>query len=132
MEPEATTRSGSRPAEINPLAAALRAFDQAAGNLGLDIDTRLKLLNLGRSRYFELRSEKDPRLDVDRQDRLGYFLVIYELSGRLVGKAEDWLKAANRAPLFAGKPPLERLLHGHMEDLLATVAYLKGTYGGWA
>ena len=133
MESAATARpAGSRPAAIQPLAAALRAFDQAAVNLGLDIDARLKLLNLGRSKYFELRSEKEPRLDVDRQDRLGYFLVIYELSGRLVGAPEDWLKAVNRAPLFGGKPPLERLLHGHMEDLIATVSYLKGTYGGWA
>jgi len=133
VKPAATARSaGSRPAAVNPLAAALQAFDQAAVNLGLDIDARLKLLNLGRSKYFELRSEAEPVLDVDRQDRLGYFLAIYELSGRLVGAPGDWLKAANRAPLFGGRPPLERLLKGHMEDLIATVSYLKGTYGGWA
>jgi hypothetical protein len=107
-------------------------FDQAAATLGLQVGARLKLLNLGRSKYFELRSEPDPVLDVDRRDRLGYFLAIYELSGRLVGTPGDWLKAPNRAPLFAGKPPLERILNGRMEDLLATVIYLKGAFGGWA
>ena len=96
----------------SPLAAALRVFDKAADALELGIEARLRLLNLGRSKYFELRSEADPVLDVDRRDRLGYFLAIYELSGRLVGAPGTWLKAANRAPLFAGKPPLVRILGG--------------------
>ena len=116
----------------NPLAVALGVFDLAASGLGLTIEDRLKLLNLGRSKYFELRVQVDPVLDVDRRDRLGYFLAIYELSGRLVGAPGAWLKAANRAPLFSGKPPLERILRGRMEDLIATLTYLQGTYGGWA
>jgi hypothetical protein len=116
----------------NPLAVALGVFDRAASGLGLTIEDRLKLLNLGRSKYFELRVQVDPVLDVDRRDRLGYFLAIYELSGRLVGAPGAWLKAANRAPLFSGKPPLERILRGRMEDLIATLTYLQGTYGGWA
>jgi len=116
----------------SPLAAALQVFDRAASALGLTTDDRLKLLNVGRSKYFELRLAADPVLDVDRQDRVGYFLAIYELSGRLVGAPGAWLKAANRAPLFAGRPPLERILGGRMEDLIATVSYLRGAYGGWA
>lgn len=71
-------------------------------------------------------------LDVDRRDRLGYFLAIYELSGRLVGSAPGWLRAPNRAAIFGGRSPLERMLEGRMEDLLATLTYLKGAYGGWA
>ena len=120
------------PAAANPLAAALKVFDLAAGGMGLDVPARLKILNLGRSKYFELRAQAEPDLDVDRRDRLGYFLAIYELSGRLVGSPGDWLKSPNRAPQFAGRPPLERVLGGRMEDLIITLAYLKGAYGGWA
>ena len=120
------------PLSLSPLASALRVFDKAAAGLGLDIEARLKLLNMGRSKYFELRSADDPVLDVDRRDRIGYFLAIYELSGRLVGSPGAWLEAVNQAPLFAGRPPLERILGGRMEDLIATLAYLKGAYGGWA
>jgi hypothetical protein len=128
----AQSSARKRTPAVHPLAAALKVFDQAAARLGLDVPARLKILNLGRSKYFELRTRDDPDLDVDRRDRLGYFLAIYELSGRLVGSAEDWLKAPNHAPLFAGRPPLERILGGRMEDLLATLAYLKSAYGGWA
>jgi len=117
---------------LTPLASALRVFDKAARELDLTTQERLKILNVGRSLYFTLLKEVDPVLDVDRRDRLGYFLAIYELGGRLVGSAPGWLRASNRAAVFGGRPPLERMLGGRMEDLLATLTYLKGAYGGWA
>ena len=128
-------RSGEPPTpgqNPQPLAVALSVFDRAAAGMGLTVEDRLKVLNIGRSKYYELRLQANPVLDVDRQDRLGYFLAIYELSGRLVGTPGAWLKAVNRAPLFAGKPPMERILRGRMEDLIATLTYLQGSYGGWA
>jgi hypothetical protein len=115
-----------------PTAAALGVFDRAARELALHTDDRLKLLNVGRTKLFEALKDSDPHLDVDQTDRLGYFLAIYELSGRLVGSSGAWLKAPNSAPLFAGKPPMERMLGGRMEDLIDTLTYLKGVYGGWA
>jgi hypothetical protein len=135
-QPRARRKGGSASmpsgASLTPLAAALRVFDKAAKELGLNIQERLKILNTGRSLYFTLLKEADPVLDVDRRDRLGYFLGIYELCGRLVGSAPGWLRAPNSAAVFGGKPPLERILGGRMEDLLATLTYLKGAYGGWA
>jgi hypothetical protein len=115
-----------------PTAAALGIFDRAARDLTLHTDDRLKLLNLGRTKLFEALKDPDPQLDVDQADRLGYFLAIYELSGRLVGSSSAWLKAPNSAPLFGGEPPLERMLGGRMADLIDTLTYLKGVYGGWA
>jgi hypothetical protein len=114
------------------LAAALRLFDRAARELELHTDDRLKLLNMGRTKLFEALKDPGPRLDVDQTDRLGYFLAIYELGGRLVGSSSAWLKAPNSAPLFAGNPPIQRMLGGRMADLIDTLAYLKGVYGGWA
>jgi hypothetical protein len=120
-------------AEAPPaMAAALRLFDRAARELELRIDDRLKLLNMGRTKLFEALKDPGPRLDVDQTDRLGYFLAIYELSGRLAGSSGAWLKAPNSAPLFAGKPPIQRMLGGRMADLIDTLTYLKGVYGGWA
>ena len=134
--PEPKRKRGSTaPASCSsptPLAAALSVFDKAARELGLDTQERLKILNTGRSLYFTLLKEADPVLDVDRRDRLGYFLAIYELAGRLVGSAPGWLRAPNSSAVFGGRPPLARMLGGRMEDLLATLTYLKGAYGGWA
>ena len=107
-------------------------FDRAARDLSLHTDDRLKLLNMGRTRWFEALKDPDPHLDVDQTDRLGYFLAIYELGGRLVGSSSAWLKTPNSAPLFGGEPPLERMLGGRMADLIDTLTYLKGVYGGWA
>lgn len=115
-----------------PVAAALLAFEGATTALGLQAKERSTLLNVGRTKLFSVLKDPDPKLDVDQRDRLGYFLGIYELSGRLVGSAVDWLKAPNKAPIFKGKPPLERLLDGRMESLFITLNYLKGAYGGWA
>ena len=115
-----------------PTAVALGIFDRAARDLALHTDDRLKLLNLGRTKLFEALKDPDPHLDVDQADRLGYFLAIYELSGRLVGSSSAWLKSPNSAPLFGGEPPLERMLGGRMADLIDTLTYLKGVYGGWA
>ena len=125
---------GLPPAAVapTPTAAALGIFDRAARDLTLHTDDRLKLLNLGRTKLFEALKDPDPHLDVDQADRLGYFLAIYELSGRLVGSSSAWLKAPNSAPLFGGEPPLERMLGGRMADLIDTLTYLKGVHGGWA
>ena len=121
------------PSQAPPvLAAALAVFDRVARELDLHTDERMRLLNMGRTKLFEALKEPEPRLDVDQADRLGYVLAIYELSGRLVGSSGAWLKAPNSAPLFAGKPPLARMLGGRMADLIDTLAYLQGVYGGWA
>jgi hypothetical protein len=49
-----------------------------------------------------------------------------------VGDAGAWLRAPNRAPVFAGQPPLELLLAGRFEGIFTTLTYLRGAYGGWA
>jgi hypothetical protein len=123
-------QAGAEP--MAPAAAALRVFHRAARDLALPTEDRLRLLNLGRTKLFEALKEVEPKLDVDQTDRLGYFLAIYELSGRLVGSSGAWLKAPNNAPPFGGKTPLERMLGGRMADLIDTLTYLQGVYGGWA
>ncbi len=117
---------------VAPVAAALRAFNRVTESLGIATEDKLKLLNLRKTTYFDYLKRPDPDLGLDTRDRLGYFLVIVELAGNLVGDAGDWLRSANSAPLFGGKPPMELLLAGRMEGMIQTLSYLKGSYGGWA
>jgi len=117
---------------VAPLAAALRAFNRVTEGLGIVTEDKLKLLNLRKTTYFDYLKRPDPDLGLDTKDRLGYFLVIVELAGNLVGDAGEWLRSANTAPLFGGKPPMDLLLAGRMEGMIQTLSYLKGSYGGWA
>jgi hypothetical protein len=117
---------------VAPAAAALRAFNRVTEALGIVTEDKLKLLNLRKTKYFDYLKRSDPDLDLDTKDRLGYFLVIVELAGNLVGDAGDWLRSTNSAPLFGGKPPMELLLAGRMEGMFHTLNYLQGSYGGWA
>jgi len=52
-------------------------------------------------------------------------LGIYELAGSVFPDGVAWLTRPNRAPAFAGRRPLDRMLDGRMEDLLDTLSYLK-------
>lgn len=117
---------------VAPMAAALRAFNRVTETLGIVTEDKLKLLNLRKTKYFDYLKLPEPDLDLDTRDRLGYFLVIVELAGNLVGDAGEWLRSPNTAPLFGGKAPLDLLLVGRMEGMFTTLNYLKGSYGGWA
>lgn len=112
--------------------AAFRTFDRMADALGLSTDDKLKLLNLQRENYFRCLKEIEPELDLDTKDRLGYFLVIIEMAGSLVGDAGEWLRSPNTAQVFGGKAPLDLLLAGRIEGLHTTMSYLKTSTGGWA
>jgi len=121
-----------QPPAVRPMSAALRAFNRVTEALGIVTEDKLKLLNLRKTKYFDYLRLSDPDLDLDTKDRLGYFLVIVELAGNLVGDAGEWLRSPNTAPLFGGKAPLDLLLVGRMEGMFTTLNYLKGSYGGWA
>jgi hypothetical protein len=117
---------------LTPLAAALRTFNRVTESLGMVTDQKLKIINLGKTKYFGSLKQLAPSLNLDSEDRLGYFLLIVELAGDLVGDTGDWLRSPNTAPIFGGKAPLDLLLAGRMEGMFTTLNYLKGSYGGWA
>jgi hypothetical protein len=118
--------------KLTPLAAALRTFNRVTESLGMVTDQKLKIINLGKTKYFDSLKQPAPSLNLDSEDRLGYFLLIVELAGDLVGDTGDWLRSPNTAPIFGGKAPMDLLLAGRMEGMFTTLNYLKGSYGGWA
>lgn len=111
----------------------LRAFARIAELWDLSIDQQLTLLGISsRSTYFKWRKESQPRLPRDTLERLSYLLGIYKALQLLLPEAaaaDAWLHKANTAPLFEGKPALERMLSGNVADLYLVRQYLDAQRG---
>ena len=111
----------------------LRAFARIAELWNLSIDQQLTLLGIAsRSTYFKWRKESQPRLPRDTLERLSYLLGIYKALQLLLPEpaaADAWLHKANSAPLFEGKPALERMLSGNVADLYLVRQYLDAQRG---
>ena len=110
-------------------AVAFRTFLAVAERLGLPVRERLLLLGIAKSTYTvwlrRLEAGQLTAVDADKVDRMAFVLGIYELAGSLFPDGVSWLTRANQAPVFRGRRPLDRMLDGHMEDLMETLSYLK-------
>jgi hypothetical protein len=115
---------------------AFKAFLAVAERLGLAVKDRLALLGIAKSTYTvwlkRLEEGELREVDADKLDRMAYVLGIYEVAGRVFPDGVAWLTRPNRAPAFHGQRPLDRMLAGRIEDLLATLAYLKTAAQGWS
>ena len=111
----------------------LRAFARIAELWHLSVDQQLTLLGISsRSTYFKWRKESQPRLPRDTLERLSYLLGIYKALQLLLPEAaaaDAWLHKANTAPLFEGRPALERMLSGNVADLYLVRQYLDAQRG---
>lgn len=131
-------QSQSLPSQKPPEEAgvAFKIFLAVAERLALPVKDRLLLLGIAKSTYtvWLKRLEEGELRDVDgdKLDRMAYVLGIYELAGRVFPDGVAWLTRPNQAPAFLGQRPLDRMLQGRIEDLLATLAYLKTAAQGWS
>lgn len=120
----------------NIAGGALRTFFQIAESWGLTEEDAQRTLGCPRTTYF--RWKRDPcaaRLSHDTLERLSYIFGIYKNLQILLPSpdaADTWIKRPNTAPLFAGRPPLERLRAGQVADLFVVRQYLDAQRGGWA
>ena len=117
-------------------APALRAFFRLADRWGLDIDQQMLLLGVtARSTFFKWKKDEDGHLSVDTLERISYLLGIFKALHILLPDdeaADSWIKRANDAPIFAGRPALDRMLSGRVSDLYVVRAYLDAQRGGWS
>jgi hypothetical protein len=124
-----------------PTLAAIRAFRKLAGFWQLDMADQLALLGLRETQkatyYRWLREAKagsgSLQLDRDQMARISHLLAIFEALGQLFQvpeQADGWVRRPNPHPVFQGRPPLERLARGGMEDLIAVRAYVEGAREG--
>ncbi|MCA1804872.1 MAG: MbcA/ParS/Xre antitoxin family protein [Xanthomonadaceae bacterium] len=116
--------------------AALRAFFNIVQAWDLDTEQAMTLLGFDRrtrSTFFKWkRDPESARLTREKLERLSYLFGIYKGLQILLPKPESadaWIHRPNDAPLFAGRPALERMLSGNVADLYVVRQYLDAQRG---
>ncbi len=115
---------------------ALRTFFRIADLWGLSVDEQMTLLGLSaRSTFFKWKKGLGGTLPKDTLERISYVLGIYKALQILLPSepaADAWVRQPNAAPLFGGRPALDRMLSGQVADLFVVRQYLDAQRGGWA
>ena len=116
--------------------AALRVFFNIARDWDLNAEQAMALLGFDertRSTYFKWKREPESaRLNKEKLERLSYIFGIYKALQILLPKkesADGWVHRPNDAPLFAGRPALDRMLSGNVADLYVVRQYLDAQRG---
>jgi Protein of unknown function (DUF2384) len=115
---------------------ALRTFFRIAEAWQLDPDEARRMLgDPPRSTFFLWKRTGEGRLSRDTLERVSYVLGIYKALQILLPQtdaADTWIRKPNAAPLFGGRPALERMLSGNVADLYVVRQYLDAQRGGWS
>lgn len=127
------------PVDLSSAAAAqsaLRVFWRIGGAWQLDPAEQATLLGVGRTTLYQWKQGK-VRGPLDRHvlERLSYVFGIYaalQILLPVAQQADAWLRKPNAAPLFGGKPALDRMLGGQVADLYVVRHYLDAQRGGKA
>lgn len=116
-------------------AVAFKAVLAMAEALGLSWEDRCTLLGIPRTTYHRWVTQGVRHLDRDKRDRIAFLLATYHSAGTAFpggGGAKGWLTRPNGHPAFAGVRPLDRLLRGGMEDLLAVYGVARAAEAIWS
>lgn len=113
---------------------ALRTFFRIADEWELSSDEARTLLGSPpRSTFFLWKKTGHGQLGRDTLERVSYILGIYKALQILLpdaAAADTWVRKPNAAPIFGGKPALERMLSGNVADLYVVRQYLDAWRGG--
>jgi Antitoxin Xre/MbcA/ParS C-terminal toxin-binding domain/Antitoxin Xre-like helix-turn-helix domain len=130
----ATTRNDSRLPADRLSGPALRTFFRIADSWRLSSEEARTLLgNPPRSTYFVWKKTGQGQLARDTLERVSYLLGIYKALQILLpdaGAADAWVRKPNAAPVFGGRPALQRMLSGNVADLYVVRQYLDAWRGG--
>src|SRR5512141_2002413 len=114
--------------------AALRTFFRIADEWKLSSDEARTLLGSPpRSTFFLWKKTGQGQLGRDTLERVSYVLGIYKALQILLPDAvaaDAWVRKPNAAPIFGGRPALERMLSGNVADLYVVRQYLDAWRGG--
>lgn len=128
---EASVPQGANP---RPLNVVLRVFDGLARAWSLDPSEQLILLGLSSSAELaELRQASAKDVPAEVIERLAIMLDIFGLIGTLLpiaAHADSWMRSPSRAPLFAGRSPLDLMLEEDLEGMRLVRRYLRGQIAG--
>jgi hypothetical protein len=130
-----TPEAPKPPASVDRLSGpALRTFFRIADAWKLSSDEARTLLGSPpRSTFFLWKKTGQGQLGRDTLERVSYILGIYKALQILLpdaAAADAWVRKPNTAPLFGGKPALQRMLSGNVSDLYVVRQYLDAWRGG--
>lgn len=112
---------------------ALNAFERIAESWELNPEESATLLGVSsRTAYRILREGHREHARPDTLERISHLVHIYEGLGALFGRTEiarTWVRRANMD--FGEQPPLKRMLHGTVQDLIVVRDYLDRARQGW-
>jgi hypothetical protein len=131
-------RSNPAPVDVSSPAAgaaALRTFFNIAEAWAIGPGVQMALLGLrSRSTFNRWKESTAVALAPDTIERLSYVFGIYKALQVLLPDAkaaDEWIHKPNEAPLFGGRPAIERLAAGQVADLYQVRQYLDAQRGGW-
>lgn len=109
--------------------AALRTFFRLAEAWDLAAEEQRALLGQpAKTTFYRWRQGETGAVTVDLMERLSHVLAVYGALHSLYvdhERADAWVRRPNDAPLFGGRPPLERLMGGRVADLYEVRRYLE-------
>jgi len=110
---------------------ALRTFFNIADAWGLSEQEQMRLLGLdSRSTLQSWKRGAVSAIPKDALERISYILGIYKgLKILLPKSADEWIRKSNDAPLFGGRPALDRLTSGNVSDLFVVRQYVDAQRG---
>jgi len=113
---------------------ALRTFFRIADAWQLSSREARRILgDPPRSTYFLWKQTGEGQLSRDTLERVSYVLGIYKALQILLPQqdaADTWIRRPNSAPIFGGRPALDRMLSGNVADLYVVRQYLDAQRGG--
>ena len=103
-----------------------RTFFRIADAWGLKEAEQMKLLGLdSRSTFQTWKRGAVGAIPKDALERISYVMGIYKgLKMLLPRTADEWVRKPNEAPLFAGRPAIERMASGNVADLYVVRQYI--------
>lgn len=110
---------------------ALRTFFRIADAWGLREAEQMKLLGLdSRSTLQAWKRGAVAAIPRDALERISYVMGIYKgLKILLPRSADEWVRKPNAAPLFGGRPAIERMASGNVADLFVVRQYIDSQRG---
>lgn len=110
---------------------ALRTFFRIADAWGLKEAEQMSLLGLDkRSTFQSWKRGAVASIPKDALERISYVMGIYKaLQVLLPRTANEWVRKPNKAPIFGGRPALDRMISGNVADLFVVRQYLDAQRG---
>lgn len=112
---------------------ALNAFERIAQAWELDVRESATLLGTSpRTAYRWLKEGRRDHISSDARERISHLIAIWESLASIFGRGElahVWVRRPNAD--FGEQAPLQRMLHGNVNDLVFVRAYLDRARQGW-